>query len=142
MFKDWPDPLPDTIPGEGVVREVELLQVPKDWSDPLPDTIPGEGVVREVELLQVPEDWHYSDKCLVVQLTVREVQDLIAVCGEEIVFLSSGRVIRILWKETFKNRRRPSSVKIDGKELKDKFLDSREILISQHVVNYCIPSIS
>ncbi len=56
----------------------------EDWSDPLPDTIPGEGVIREVELLQVPKDWHYSDKCLVVQLTVREVQDLIAVCGEEI----------------------------------------------------------
>ncbi len=30
MSEDWPDPLPDTIPGEGVVREVELLQVPKD----------------------------------------------------------------------------------------------------------------
>ncbi len=58
----------------------------EDWPDHLPDTIPGEGVVREVELLQVPKDWHYSDKCLVVQLTVREIQDLITVCGEEIVF--------------------------------------------------------
>ncbi len=55
--EDWPDPLPDAIPGEGVVREVELLQMPKDWADHLPDTIPGEGVVREVELLQLSEDW-------------------------------------------------------------------------------------
>jgi hypothetical protein len=55
--KDWPDPLPDTIPGEGVVREVELLQMSEDWPNPLPDTIPGEGVVREVELLQMSEDW-------------------------------------------------------------------------------------
>jgi hypothetical protein len=39
--KDWPDPLPDTIPGEGVVREVELLQMSEDWPNPLPDTIPG-----------------------------------------------------------------------------------------------------
>ncbi len=94
MPKDWPDPLPDTIPGEGVVREVELLQVPKDWPYPLPDAIPGEGVVREVELLQMPKNWHDSDKCLVIQLTVREVQDLITVCGEEmVVFLSSERVI-------------------------------------------------
>jgi hypothetical protein len=49
--------LPENIPGEGVIREVKLLQMPKDWPDTLLDTIPGEGVVREVELLQMSEDW-------------------------------------------------------------------------------------
>ncbi len=57
VSEDWPDPLPDTIPGEGVGREVELPQISEDWPDPLPDTIPGEGVISEVELLQVSEDW-------------------------------------------------------------------------------------
>jgi hypothetical protein len=118
--KDWHYPLPDTIPGEGVVREVELLQMSEDWPYPLPDTIPGEGVVREVELLQVPKDWHYSDKCLVVQLTVREVQDLITVCEEDIgtvVFLSSGRVFWVQRKRTY----RPNGVLLKGTVLRDRF---------------------
>jgi hypothetical protein len=34
MSEDWPDPLPDTVPGEGVVREVELLQMAENWYDP------------------------------------------------------------------------------------------------------------
>ncbi len=33
MTEDWPDPLPDTIPGEGVFREEKLLQMSEDWSD-------------------------------------------------------------------------------------------------------------